>query len=224
MASLYDLVPQITLFAQNCPDPIAIQYGRDASRRFARDTKLWDVSLGSTSVSPPTPGPGGLVPPLRVAVPSVDTEGEPDADGDFVVPTDGVVYAITRVTLDGMDAEDVPHNALRRLRQAAEYDKGQGLLVLDPGFVTHSGTLEVRAALQPTLTANTIPDTFLEWDIALRSLAIHLILNIPGRDWSDSQNARIYYRQYQDQVAMANNRRSRHETDLPLRTGHNIFV
>ena len=201
--NLNDLLPQVTIAAINCPDNTARLYLRDAARKFARDSLLWDVRLGSTEVM----APDDYDTPIIVPVPSPAD----DADPDFTLPTNpsGVIVLITRVTLDN---EAPPEG----FDEPFSYDKVTQELKLSPRWVTNAGTIEVWAALQPVRDTSTVPDIFDEWEEAIRLRALHDLLMMPGRDWSDTGAAARYNREYSIQVNRASARRAQGQVSRNL--------
>ena len=89
---LNELVPQVIVSATNCPDTTALLYVRDAARKFARDSLIWDVLLGDADVEPSD----DLNTPIVLRVPS---EGSGGGNGGATpTPTQftGTVYSAQR--------------------------------------------------------------------------------------------------------------------------------
>jgi len=59
-----------------------------------------------------------------------------------------------------------------------------------------SDTLTVKAAVKPTSSVTTVSDFFANWSEAIQDLTRYRLMTVPGKKWSNPQQAEHHYRMY----------------------------
>lgn len=100
-----------------------------------------------------------------------------------------------------------------------------GLLHFDPVPDPDDGPVEIRVVLQPSRTAEGLPDRIgYDYDTALIGGAVAQLQAIPSKDWSNPQMVAYHTATYDNGVAEARRRRATCNTDKPLRVTPHPFI
>jgi len=161
-----DLLPQLLVEVDGCPDILAIAHLRDAARAFCERTHVWTVTLDDFQTEPAT-GAYSLALPAQSSVVRLARVSIGDEKG-----------------VDILDAEDAK-DALEcgRQRTFAWFD--QGKLHIGPTPM-RSLPVTVQVSLKPSLVAEGIPDWMAEdHAMSLREGAKETLFAMPRKDWTD---------------------------------------
>ena len=206
MARLRDLEPAVRTHLTGVSEPTIRLYVRRATKQFCQDTKIWDVNIGSKSLSPTA------TPDLRrrIAVPSTAS-----GDTDFELPDQSFLNSISRVRYgSGADVEP------EKLPDAEwAYDIATRELVLEPGVVFQDMTIYVDAILEPSQTALQLPDWMAElWGEVISDYAVFEIMSQPNQEWSNPRLAAVFKGKYDSRVSEATVAKARKGSRQPIRS------
>ena len=142
----------------------------------------------------------------------------------IVKPTDSDLVTIDDVLIDG--------ESLRAREQDGDeapfvYDAVREELVLNVRQLPYGGgdtsSIEVFGVFQPSLTANRLNHVFSAWSHAIRTLAVHWMLLMPNREWSDPRLAMRFRSDYLQMVSDAYVARGRQFTGRVIRAKRSTF-
>lgn len=194
------LVPEVSVHLTNSPDSTVLVYLRRAAKQFCNDSGVWRHKLGTKAVTVPTDQDSET----RYAVPSTDNE---EADRDYTIPEHSYLSAITRAKLgrDYLEPEQY------------SYDIVNNELVIYPRTIMQAADLELWGRLEPTKEAPSIPDFLVErYSEGVCSYAIHEMMMMPNKDWSDPALAMQYRKKYEERVSEARVLVARGGTNKPI--------
>ena len=197
---LEDLVPHVSGHLKSAPEGTVVNQMRRAARQFARDSMIWDKRLGSTDVTESSST-------LSINIPSVRPADLPDGTewtADFSLPAESSLFNLSLITLD----EDVPREKF------VKYDKVTSLLHLHPCLLTKDQELVVWGILQPSQTAESLPDFFVEAGIeAIAAYTIWEMMRMPDQVWSSSGDSWRFEKQYEQRLSEIKVSKARNETN-----------
>lgn len=186
------LVPEVRTHLNSAPDITCILYLQRAVKQFCKDAGVWVVSVGTTTISPPTYT--NPTPPVEVAIPDSDNE-------DWTFPDSSYLQSIKKILLDGSELERVSGAEAPKYW----YDWVVEKLYIDSNYVTSDSVeLEVYVVLTPTKLAEEIPDFIVErYSEGVSNYAISEMMLMPDRQWSDARLASSFLKKYQLRVSEA---------------------
>lgn len=185
MATPDDFLPRLTTQAPGIPEPSALSVIVLSAQRLCRDTHVWQETLD----------------PLPVTAGDAEPELEP--------PADSRVIAVLSVSFEGHLLEPITHGELHRRygprwpsltgapRSFLCEPPGRLRLVPIPDTTVVEGLTDIRAALEPTAGATTLPDIlFDECQDAIVYEALTRLLRMPQRTWTDGALSAYYAQMY----------------------------
>jgi len=209
MGDIADLIPDVRTNVASVSEPMTERYLRRAARRFLRDSRVWEVVLGSREL-------------VEADIPDDGDEAEfviPSAD--FVIPTGGYVNRITDVSHTPATGRAVIIPPERR-----RFDVVTRNLILSPDLGLSAGdTLKVSAILETDRASDFVPDFALQMHgEAIADFATAELLSMPSTAWSNPTLAGIFMRRYDQRVADATVLRGRAGTRRRIRVTPVPFV
>lgn len=203
MATVKSLVPEVRTHLSAAPEPQCVVYLRRAAQQFARKSEIWTVSIGTKDIVDADIDRDADYTELTVP--------ETGADPDFTLPADSQIWAIDSVLLDDEPLTDFAYD-LDTAKLSVASDELQ------------SGTVEVRAVLEPTDDATNIPDSLARWKVGITSHAISEMMLMPNQEWSAPRLSEPFENKYLTEASRANLLRAKKRTRRPLRTVRRDFV
>ncbi|MCY4470290.1 MAG: hypothetical protein OXC08_16370 [Thiotrichales bacterium] len=203
MANLSDLTPEVRSHLSSPPESTVRRYLRRAAKQFCQDSLVWDRSIGTAEVEANGSAERSIV---------LHDNGATGDGRDFVAPAQAWITTVSRVLHTSAGAD---FDAERDEVDEAEYrfEVDERALVLRPGAITSTGTLDVRAALEPTRAAVTVPDFLVEqFGEGIADYAVFEMLTMPKQEWSDPDLALLFERKYQKRVSEARTHKARQGT------------
>lgn len=210
MAELSDFIPWVEASAEGAPRPIVESALRRSMDRFLRYTGLWNLRVD----------------PIQLV----------DADPDYEIdaPEGAFVTRVSAVHYRGQPLAPVHEG------WGAQYTGGYApyaysvppttpnTLVLFPtpsGTFTSDDTITLLAIYVPTADADTFPD-FLATDYLMEIVdgALHYILSIPGKGWSDPTEAERRQKNFMRGCAQGRMRAATGNTVGVLPVAHQYFA
>lgn len=176
--NIADFLPDIYLEAQGCPEDVALNALRHALREFCERTHAWQEEIDPIALSagvrayPIDPPPGAeLVVVMRARYDAIQIPIYTPIDMDDQFPlwktiVGGVVVAVV-----------VEKSSVSVYPTPAEND---------------ARTLNLRAALRPSMNADTVPDELDRWREGIASGALARLKIVGGVPWSDREGAPVY--------------------------------
>ena len=166
MAKTWDaFLPLITPHIPDCPDSVIKTYLAIAAADFFTRTHLWREDIDTIYVSP------GVY--------------EYDLDGDALIED---LISVTA------DRRELQHTDMRLIPNDRRYDTGfpthywihsDNTIRLHP-IPDQKLTLKLAAVLRPSRTGTSVPDWIFElWADVLVAGAVHRIVSIPGKVWTN---------------------------------------
>ena len=185
------LVPEVRTHLNSAPDITCILYLQRAVKQFCKDAGVWVVSVGTTTISPPTDI--NPTPPVEVGISL--------SDDDWTFPDNSYLQSIKKILLDGRELERVSGAEAPKYW----YDWVAQKLYIDSNYVnSDSVELEVYVVLTPTKLAEEIPDFIVErYSEGVSNYAISEMMLMPDRQWSDARLAGAFREKYQLRVSEA---------------------
>lgn len=205
MTAISNVYPKVRIEAPGAPEPLIVDVVGDALRDFFREAEVWrhtSPTLLDWSVGVNFPAlVAGTELPANTRIKRIDLV-KYASDGTNLKP----VPFYTRQHLDGA----IPDWEVRTSNspQAWTADPTPDLARLVPGAAaTQAGVLQIRTIVVPTSTMTDVPNFFYdEFHDLWRFGALHRLLKMPGRDWTDTQMAAFYLEQFNDGVKVAKSR------------------
>ena len=204
MANIRDLLPEVKTHLDSVPDVTALTYLRRAAKQFCQDTGIWTIRTEPVVVQQ-----SDL--PIDTDLPFTGTLPSDDFPVDETFPR--VVFAIEDVIIN-------TYSSINREAQAnpfsydvitKEFEINRDLFSMYPANV------EFVVQLQPTKTADTIPDFLVELrSEGIASYALAELMSMPNRQWSDPRLSVLYMSKYQNRASEARTRKSRQGTTGPI--------
>lgn len=180
-----DFFPYVLPSVRNCPDPVLEHHIRLAAIDFCRRTLCWQQLL--------------------------DPIEKPAADGlatefDLLMPPEAEVVRLLSVAVDGQSIQLV--EASRGVQLVRRDSGGEFAFTRDRKMVyiqpppRAGATIEVEAALKPTLDATQFPDDLFDHyaqDIAHGAMATLMLL--PKQDWTDLGLGAVHQESFDERIA-----------------------
>ena len=177
MRDLYELAPHVLPWVPTCPEPLMIQYLRQAVIEFCRRTRSWRSEEVYRLISA-------------------------DQDINLVTCCDSVIHEIERVRYREDDQSAWQHP----LQPAAfeEVDDWQGSEATPVMFTQRipntlrvcpftTGEIKVTMYLKPDQMAQTIPDYIVEqYPDVIAAGALAKLMLLPGRDFTEPNQSMMY--------------------------------
>ena len=179
MATLNDLIPEILLEADGCPNLLAARALRRAGRKFCKESGYWREELSLLSLADNTP--------------SYDLTGALPADSEI----DGILSVVRES--DGEALKD--RSPLQLENDYSDWRNERGdpevytqfsptALRIVPYPTTTTDSLRIFARLIPVLTATTLPDMVLNrYGEGIFAGAVAELLRVPNKPWSNATRA-----------------------------------
>lgn len=188
MATPYrDILPEVRTHLSGAPDRTCLLYLRRAGQQFCQDSRIWDVDIGHSRVAPLTDSYASHM----IPVPSTEDPR------DYSLPADSYLNKISTVWLNDRKNDPIDSAYI-------EYDVAERLLIIDQRAICETADLHVAAILQPTKSAQQIPDFIAElYSEAIADYAIFEMMMMPNKDWSDRNLAGAFRTKYQNRVSEA---------------------
>jgi hypothetical protein len=187
--AILDLLPQVFASAPTAPNQIVTRYMRDAAREFCRRTLAWKADVLALTVTADT------------------------ANVTVTPPTDGVLIDINSAVLD--------NNTPLVKKTRAQLDKAfpkwrteagtpthitlsetqNDILLVKIPATTYTSLLDVSGVFVPTLTATTLDDNLVDrYGEDIVNGALYRLLRLPGKPWSDPNQALFYGTLFEDAI------------------------
>ena len=221
-------VGEIGVRLPGCPEPVILAALRRGAQKFAGDTRLWRVSLGSGAVpAAAAQGPretSVTVPGSTFALPDYSAGLTDTAEIEAARGIKTVILNIAEVRLqngDGTPAEPPLEDRTsdRDDDRPYAYDQfDERLTFYERELVDSGGTVEVFAVLGPTDAATHLPDALARWKLGMFDWALYELLVMPKREWSDRTLGLHHWREYQRRVGEGTVAKSARGTGRPRRT------
>ena len=186
------LIPEIRTHLNSAPDITCTIYLQRALKQFCKDTGVWIVNAGSTTITPPTDT--DPTSPVEVDIPDADNE-------DWTFPDESYLQSIKKILLGGRELERVSGAEAPKYW----YDWVAQKLYIDSNHITSDSVeLEVYVVLTTTKDVQEIPDFFVErYSEGVSNYAISEMMLMPNRPWSDARLAGSFLKKYQLRVSEA---------------------
>ena len=233
------LYPTVAPYVSGCPEPTVDALLHEAAQQFARDTRLWEAKLGSTTL----PAPADVEDPISFLIPSAaeDSDGNAVAvaDRDFNLPAESQIIALSRYrfTQTGgsvFDTEkgDVPGEDDVFLANGTQFDLETNLFAIwrDENFENNQqhfsvgGELEVWASLEPTTNAVHLVTTLERYATAIKDWALHELMRMPKTSWYDFNGSSRSRTAYNLKVAEATRIKAKGRARQPLRVERHRMI
>ena len=177
MRDLYELAPHVMPWAPTCPEPLVIQYLREAAIEFCRRTRSWRSEEIYKLVSQ-------------------------DQDINLVTCCDSVIHDIERVRYreDSLSIWQKPMKAAS-FKQIDDWQGGEATPVWFTQRIPNTlrvcpfttGEIKVTMFLKPDQQAQTIPDYIVEqYPQVIAAGALAKLLMLPGYDFAEPNQAMMY--------------------------------
>lgn len=200
---LVDVLPK----APSCPEPIAVQYLREAAIELATKARNWKET---------------------------DTVSFAAPDYEQLVPfQDARILAIEAAWFEGQKLQPIDTSALDDLLpnwQDAEAAGGtpRYLTQLRPDTLSVApraiGVLKLRCILVPSAKATSLPDFMIDHHgIDIGKGALGRILTHPQAEWANPQLGGLYLGEFQAILARAHHKALKGQQNAPLRTKASLF-
>ena len=195
MAALDEFYPLLLMEVLSCPNPVVDHHLRIVAREFCRTTSAWGVAFDPITL---TAGQATyeLDPPVADA--AVLRLTQMMANGILLWTFADVDPASSaRVTYPKYQPQHPPFSLSPDLKEIT--------LIADevPG-ASVSGGLLLSGALQPTMTANSLPDFLLNvYGEMMRMGTLARLMAMGEKAWTDRQLSAEYQRQYSQMLGFA---------------------
>lgn len=177
MRDLYELAPHVMPWAPTCPEPLMIQYLREATIEFCRRTRSWRTE-------------------------EIYKLTAPEQDIQLVTCCDSIVHEIERVRYreDGASIWQQPLKPIT-FEEADDWQGGEANPVYFTQRITNTlrvvpfttGEIKVTMFLKPDQQAQTIPDYIAEqYPQVIAAGALAKLLMLPGYDFAEPNQAMMY--------------------------------
>lgn len=177
MRDFYELAPHVMPWAPTCPEPLMIQYLREAAIEFCRRTRSWRTE-------------------------EIYKLTAPEQDIQLVTCCDSIVHEIERVRYRE-DSASIWQPPLKPItfEEADDWQGGEATPVYFTQRIANTlrvvpfttGEIKVTMFLKPDQQAQTIPDYIAEqYPQVIAAGALAKLLMLPGYDFAEPNQAMMY--------------------------------
>lgn len=194
MATIDSLIPRVTVHVYNAPRNFIRQSILETTREFCRGSGFWREDLTPTDTE-------ADVHTYALTLPA-DTE---------IVDLEDVYFSTKRSLEPKTGAQLNRINNQWRTQAGEPYyymrvDNASVRIVYTPA-AAETDAIQVRAILQPALTATTIDDKILnDYDEAILHGTLYRVLRTPGKAWTDLNLATFYEQSFRARIDVAKSR------------------
>jgi len=201
MREIADMMRLVLPFAPGCPEPVAVQYLREAAITFCERTRIWRASD------------------------KFNVQG--GCDEVLCTPSYAQIYEIERAWFNDRDLEPAPYGGFDRheYRDALPRYITQASpesVRLVPGAL-EEGVLTLSLFLKPSQDAEDLPDILTEHERVIADGALNRILLIPNQPFTSPDMAAAYGQSFQSGLDRLFNLNVRGKQRAPVRIRGRYF-
>jgi len=205
MRDIDDFLTEVLIYAPNCNEPLALRMIREAARELCHNARLW---RDTDTISIKSPGYEGICTIEDAAIVEIE---QAKLDGNNLTPVTKRWLDVTKCDWLNDDQEG-----------GASY-----VTQLNPNTVIvyphQPGQLQLGLILQPSLTAETLPDWLLDLHrTVIGQGAAGKVLMVPGENANPQLGAALYTG-FKARIASIKNEFSKGQQGARLRTRGDYF-
>jgi hypothetical protein len=222
MRDIQDLLPQVLLYAADCPELVALRFIREAARELCHNARLWRVTDSVAIALPEGTGLTTIPDAEIVEIQAAQMTPPVDPLTPTVVPQS---FPLMPVSVGWLD-DNQPGWDLDPSQQTAA--TATWITQINPTTIRvvppMVGTVNMRLILQPSLDALTVPDNLIDLHaVTLGKGAAGKVLMMPDVDFANPQLGLVLSSDFTSKVAGIKTEFTKGQQGARLRTKGDYF-